>query len=223
MDILAAEAETIAFNGLVISFGISGAILLVIGIIGGKNSVGKRIFFGVLGLILLGVAGMYMFGVWHEITILRGRAGLCEVIGPWAAVVYGLVGMFRNVDGPKGDGTGLPAPNAQQWNQQNPNAPQWGQPQAPGAWGAPGQAAPQQWGAPGAQAAPQWGQVPGQAGPPAQPYAPEPGYQPQYPQQGQPGQYPAEPGYQPQYPQQPGQPGQYPPPQQGWQQYPPQA
>jgi len=197
MNTLAAAAieNDTMFMGLAWSFAVSGLLLLVVAFIGGKNTIGKRVFFGILGLVLAGVALLCFSGVWNEIWIGGGKSTLCILFGPWIALVWGIVGIFKASD--SGDKHDVPAPTAQQWNQQNPGAQQWG---------APGQPAQQQWGQqpPQQQAPQQWGQQ-----------------QPPQPQQdwGQP-----EPGYQQQWGQQPGQPpqGQQPPPQ-GWQQYPPQA
>lgn len=195
MNTLAAAAieNDSMFMGLAWSFAISGLLLLVVAFIGGKNTIGRRVFFGILGLVLVGVAMLCISGVWNEIWIGGGKSTLCILFGPWAALIWGVVGIFKEFGG--GDKRDVPAPTAQQWNQQ-PGVQQWGAP------GQPGQ--PQQWGQqppPQQQVPQQWGQ------PPAQPQPPQQGW-------GQP-----EHGYQ-----QPGQPPQgQQPPQQGWQQYPPQA
>ncbi|GIG63828.1 hypothetical protein [Phytomonospora endophytica] len=219
--LLAADITNDAlFNGLAWSFAISGVGLMVVAAIGGKNTVGKRVFFGILGLVLLVVGLLCLGGVWNEIWIGGGKSTLCILFGPWAALIWGVVGIFK--ESSSGDKRDVPAPTAQQWNQQNPGAQQWS---------AQGQQVPQQWGQqPGAQEPGwgqpqthpgQWGQQPGQA---PQQWGQQPGAQPQQPQQPGWGQPQTPPGYQ-QWGQQPGQSGQQPgqPPQQGWQQYPPQA
>lgn len=197
MHTLAAEFENdTLFNGLAWSFAISGFLLLIVAFIGGKNSVGKRVFFGILGLVLVGVGMLCLSGVWNEIWIGGGKSTLCILFGPWAALIWGIVGIFKASD--SGDKRDVPAPTAQQWNQQNPGAQQWGAPAQPQQWGQ--QPPAQEYGyQPPAQPQPpqQWGQQP-----PAQEYGYQPPAQPQPPQQwGQPphGQQPPQ-QYPPQYP-----------------------
>lgn len=205
MDLLAADIESNAlFSGLAWSFTISGVGLMVVAAIGGKNTTGKRVFFGILGLVLLVIGLLCLGGVWNEIWIGGGKSTLCILFGPWAALIWGVVGIFKE-SSDSGDKPAVPAPTAQQWNQQA-GVQEWGAQQPPQQWGQQPQV-PQQWGQQPGQAPQQWGQ----------PGAPQP------PQQGW-GQPQTPPGYQ-QWGQQPGQPphqqpGQ--PPQQGWQQYPPQ-
>ncbi|MEV0644664.1 hypothetical protein AB0I28_05330 [Phytomonospora sp. NPDC050363] len=234
MDLLAADFESNAlFNGLAYSFTISGVLLMIVAAIGGKNTIGKRVFFGILGLVLVVVGLLCLGGVWNEIWIGGGKSTLCILFGPWAALIWGVVGLFKASES-GGDKRDVPAPTAQQWNQQQ-GLQQWGAPGAPGTgapqqWGQAPQGQPGQTGQPqqgwGQQAAQpqQWGQQPGQYGQPQAPqqWGQQPPAQPGWGQQPQQGQQPGQPQWG-QQPGQPGQPGQAGQPPQGWQQYPPQT